>query len=405
MAVKKRRTTQQLERLNATLEQRVEARTRCIKLMQDVAVIANEAGSVEQALARTLERICQYLGWPVGHVHLPDRANPASFVDSGIWWLAAPDRFESFVEAHKGLAFRSGQGMPGRVLETGRFHWSPDLMEDEVFLRRSEAGDAGLKAALCLPVLAGRRVVALLEFFAVEFSQPDEPLVDALAEIGIQLGRVIERTELERQIVQKTVDEQQRIGQELHDSVAQQCTGMAMLAETLRQLLAAENSPHTERAARLVEEIRAAHEQVRRLSHGLMPVEVHSGGLVPALDRLAKVTREVSGVDCRFEREGPLLIQDSATATHLYRIAQEAVQNAVRHGEARHVAIRLEKTPEQISLLIRDDGRGMPTGMADPASAGLRIMRYRAGLVGGLLNIESREGRGVVVNCVIPKRD
>jgi len=131
-------------------------------------------------------------------------------------------------------------------------------------------------------------------------------------------------------------------------------------------------------------------------------VHVEARGLSAALEDLAASTRERSGIPVAFDCPEWVRMPDHATATQLFRIAQEAVSNALRHGQARHVRLALRAAPGGLCLSIRDDGAGMPGRPAEGNGMGLRIMQYRAGLIGGVLQVGPADGGGTVVTCTLP---
>lgn len=221
---------------------------------------------------------------------------------------------------------------------------------------------------------------------------------------------ISERKHLESHVLQIATDEQQRIGQELHDVTGQELTGLSLLAGALverldeqtqtREGVSSSPIPADIRATagRLLDGLTKANEHVHQLSHGIMPVQIDSEGLRAALEELAQSTTCPGKLVCLFSSISTPQLDDTLTATQLYRIAQEAVSNAVRHGGSSLIQISLDQTDSHIVLLIRDNGIGFdvdsprrPRG-AD-SGMGLRIMRYRAGLVGGELQV-LRHGRG-----------
>lgn len=212
---------------------------------------------------------------------------------------------------------------------------------------------------------------------------------------------ITRRKVLEREVLDIAAREQRRIGQELHDSVGQEITGLGLMANVLVRRL---QDRVTERqiAGRLITQLDRVHQQVRALSRGLVPVQVEAKGLWAALDDLAVAASEQSGItvtfDCPEWEEGP----DHATATELFRIAQEAVSNALRHGQPQHVRLSLFVGNDGLHLSVRDNGAGMKDSVDESNGMGLRIMRYRAGLIGGVLHIDPAQGGGTVVTCVLP---
>ena len=171
--------------------------TAFLELLQAVAAAANEAATIEQAMRFCLDRICTHTGWPVGHAHVPAKDGTGDLLSTAIWHLDDPKRFEQFRRATEGLRFAAGVGLPGRVLARGEPAWIVDAVEDPSFPRGEAAAAAGIRAGFAFPVLAGREVVAALEFFTGEAIAPDEPLLKVMANIGAQLGRVVERQRAE----------------------------------------------------------------------------------------------------------------------------------------------------------------------------------------------------------------
>ena len=400
--IEHKRDEEERRRLTETLEQQVEQRTWAIRLMQDVAVIANEADSVNDALRRALERVCSQLGWPVGHAYLRDRDDPRILVSSGIWFLPDPERFALFQEATSGMEIRPGEGLIGRVVATRELQWSPDVMQDPGFERRGDMEGCEIRAAVAFPILVRDEVAGVLEFYACEVAEPDDDLVQGMAQFGVQLGRVIERQRLKEEIAEATAHEHRVIGQELHDTITQEIVGIGMLAEQLRAHLQKLGSPETELAERISKLLRKTNRHVRQISHNQMPVEVDSDGLPEALRMLARNTEELRDVRCRVEGPRSVALNSGSAASHLYRIAQEAVQNAIRHAEATEIVIRLTNRTG-ILLEIRDNGHGM-TEPDQAHGMGLRIMRHRAGLIGAELHIDTQPGDGTTVTCRMPLR-
>src|SRR5262249_32632128 len=155
-------------------------------------------------------------------------------------------------------------------------------------------------------------------------------------------------------------------------------------------------------ARRIVQGAKRALGEVRALSRLLIPVEVHSAGLTSALADLAARIREQVQVDCTFAGDRVAFGPDSLTATHLFRLAQEAVSNALKHGRAKHIEISLQRNKGYIALRIANDGPKARIA-EENRGVGLKVMRYRAGLIGGDLTIESAKSGGAVVTCTVPE--
>jgi two-component system CheB/CheR fusion protein len=190
-----KRVEAELRRLTEALEQQVVQRTGHVKLLQDVAMIANQAESVEAALEAALDRVCRHLDWPVGHVYRPALRDADVFIDTGLWVLHPPEGFRKLVEASRQRTFRRGEGPVGQVVASGTPDWIPDITQYPECLRTENVANLGVHACLLFPVLVGERVVAVLEFFSSRTSAPDVELLGVIAQVGTQLGRVIERAQ------------------------------------------------------------------------------------------------------------------------------------------------------------------------------------------------------------------
>jgi signal transduction histidine kinase len=220
---------------------------------------------------------------------------------------------------------------------------------------------------------------------------------------SVFLRDITDRVTLEKEILEAGEREAQRIARDLHDGLGQLLAGTAHLADTLHKNLTAKFRPEARQSERIFKLIYEAIAQARSLSRGLHPVGSKSDGLMAALDSLAARTKSLFQIFCRFTCKRPVLVADNAVATHLYRIAQEAVSNAIKHGKPKLIEIILTRTPERIALAIKDNGAGMPARPQDNSGMGLRIMRYRAGMMNGSLAIENQVGGGTAVVCAVPR--
>ncbi|MEX0702823.1 MAG: GAF domain-containing protein [Planctomycetales bacterium] len=394
-----------LLRLNETLELRVEQRTGYVKLLQDVAVIANKADTVEEAFAETLDRIRRFMHWPAGHVFVLAEPARDAFVDSGIWSLQSGHRFEELQNASAAHEFLPGIGLVGRILESRRAIWISSLADDPSFTRTAEAAAAGIHGLMAFPILLGEDVVAVFEFFSSEPEPANDALLEVMAHVGTQLSRVVERRKLQAELIDAVWRQQRQFGQELHDCLGQELTGIRMMAESVKWRLESRAAPEAALAEELIGLIREAHHGVRQLSKGLFPVEVFAHGLMSALEELADQVARQCDVDCRFECAEPVDVKGNETATHLFRIAQEAANNAVNHGRAEHIRISLEADDGRVALRVADDGVGIGrTRQGGPEGMGLRIMRYRANVMDAKLTIEPGPQCGTVVTCLVEPR-
>lgn len=234
---------------------------------------------------------------------------------------------------------------------------------------------------------------------------------------------ISERKELQTHVLESAAEEQRRIGRELHDGTGQELTALSLIAGTLLKLIATVPAKETEGhvvrqldeagfvriceiANKLNRKLSEVNRDIHQLSHGIMPVQIDAEALRSALDELAASTNSPPTVSCRFDCPLPVMAASNTTATHLYRIAQEAVNNALRHSQADEICISLCQNDDQIVLEVSDNGVGIDgvdsrlATVRKDRGMGLRTMQYRAGMIGGTLHIERRVTGGTLVRCV-----
>jgi PAS domain S-box-containing protein len=211
---------------------------------------------------------------------------------------------------------------------------------------------------------------------------------------------ITERKRLEAAILDISNSEQRRIGQDLHDGLGQHLTGIAFMTKVLEQRLVEKSLPESADVTKIVKLVNEAIHRTRELARGLLPVLSDSSGLMSALQQFAGEIEDLFQISCRFDCHDPVLIENRNVANHLYRIAQEAVHNAVRHGHAKRIVIRLDGSDcGGGSLYVQDDGCGIACGQPGSSGMGLHIMRYRAGMIGGSLEVKRAGERGTTVAC------
>jgi signal transduction histidine kinase len=213
---------------------------------------------------------------------------------------------------------------------------------------------------------------------------------------------LLERSQkLEREIINISEREQVRIGRDLHDGVCQYLAAIGFSAAMLNRDLERESSSRAWKAGEIANLLQDAAKRTRDLARGLSPVDRDEGGLESALNELASITAKLAGISCSFISVGPVQIHDNARAIHLFRIAQEALNNATKHGHAQAVVIALEAWDGALSLRVSDDGVGLDPTCSKKKGMGLNIMRYRARMLAGTLEIQSNAPTGTVVTCTI----
>jgi PAS domain S-box-containing protein len=211
---------------------------------------------------------------------------------------------------------------------------------------------------------------------------------------------ISERKRLEKTILEISETERRKIGQDLHDGLGQHLTGVAFMGKVLEERLAESLPAEAAEAAKIVKLMNESIKMTRELARGLLPVVSEAHGLMSALERWAAEVCELFHVGCSFECYEPVFVHDEVQAEHLYRMTQEAVTNAIKHGHASSITIRLAVVKGGGVLTIRDNGCGFEVVPKGQSGLGLRIMNYRAKMIGGSLNVQSSRNGGTVVRCL-----
>jgi signal transduction histidine kinase len=212
---------------------------------------------------------------------------------------------------------------------------------------------------------------------------------------------IAERKRLDREIAEVADRERRRLGQDLHDSICQHLTGTALTAQTLREKLATRLAPEVMEADKVVRYIEQGIDLTRNLARGFFSPELEAEGLVVALQSLAENTSERFQIPCRIDSDELVRAPDSTVATQMYRIAQEAVMNVIKHADARQIDIRLARDDESLTLTISDDGLGFPDKLPQPEGLGLRLMSHGAALIGADFQVRRNANRGTSVICKV----
>jgi len=394
-----------LRLLNQTLDESVRDRTRQISFPHDIARTLNEATTWEGALRSLLQRICTTENWQIGYIYLPSESDP-NVLEETIEYLES-DAVSGF---HMKVPRRleRGVGLAGRVLESGKAIW----LNDQPALLRTlpSATDliraVGLQSAIAFPLKIGGEMLAVAELFSTVPNRGGGDLPSLLTDVGAQIGVIIDRERTMSQAAAMVWREQQSLVHTLHDSLGQQLTAVAMLGISLKKRLQSEDGDVAETVEQIARLAQSSTEQIRQLAKGLFPIEVDgdAGGLALALRQLATTTSTLGSINCVVEEKGSSTVRDTRAATELYRIAQEAVTNALKHSNARRVVIRLTGEAGATILSIADDGDGLQIDQEREKGVGFRIMKFRAQSIGASLAIESKPDAGTVVTCVIRDR-
>jgi PAS domain S-box-containing protein len=228
------------------------------------------------------------------------------------------------------------------------------------------------------------------------------PLTDADGQVRggvIVFSDITSRKLLEKQIAEISEREQRRIGQDLHDGLCQQLVSAALTCTVLYEQLAGRQSPEVREVKDLARLLNDSITQARALARGFYPVRLQVEGLASALEELAEGVQSRTGVPCQFTCESPVIIHDQVAGVNLYRIAQEAVNNALKHSRARRIVIDLNAVEEEVTLTVADDGVGFTPARNGGGGMGLHIMSYRARMIGASFDVRRRLNGGTIVSC------
>ena len=383
-----------------------------VQLHKDIAVASNETRNVTETFQYCLRRICNHTGWPVGHLYLVDKNAKPPLVSSTIWHLEDLDQFETFRSISEATAFDPGIGLPGRVLESGKPAWIIDVTQDPNFPRAKLSHNLGVKAGFAFPILIREEVVGIMEFFSEEAAEPEDTLLEIMAHIGAQLGRVIERQRAEeedrssRQQLLKLYhrlemiqeEERTRIAREIHDELAQVLTALKLEISLLKKKLSTQAPTLEKNAAMLLGLVDQTIPAVKELIHDLRPPILDDFGLQETISWQGKEFERRTGIHCDLDLNLMNPEIDSARTTAMFRIFQETLNNVVRHARARNVKVNLEDEANMLTLRVEDDGIGINSKhLLDGNSLGILGMRERAKVWGGQVNFQSESQKGTTV--------
>ena len=244
-----------------------------------------------------------------------------------------------------------------------------------------------------------RMAVFLLVVILFSARKHLQKLVDQRTE---SLRREIrERNRLEKELLEIAEAEQRSIGHDLHDSLGQHLTATALAGKVLAKKLANKSAVEPAAVDHVVTMVEDAIELTRNLARTLHPIGMGADGLVDALQNLSANLSKAFNVSCRLQHSGAVVLGDPNASIHLYRIAQEAASNAIRHGRARNIVISLDATSKSVMLSVTDDGSGLPADARSKNGIGLRIMDYRAGIIGATFDIQNLPSGGTRAVCVL----
>lgn len=390
----------ELEASYARLEQRLTARTRELRALNAIAGVISHADELRPVLQVALDETLAVMGLVAGGVYLLDEES---------------ERLS--LAAHKGLDralakgiddLALGEGFSGEAAANGRPVLAPDLAEDTRLTRRVvlESGFHGLG---CFPISASGRVLGTLFVLAREVREFLPEDVELLTSIGHQMGVAVENARLLKQVQASAAEEErQRLARELHDAVTQTLFSASLTAEVLPQVWEKDEALGRLRLSELRDLSRGALAEMRALLLELRPAVLEASPLPDLLRQLVEATRGRAQLDTTLTVEGapPADGLPGDVQVCLYRIAQEAINNIIKHAEATKVEVQLAFGAAGVLLEVSDDGKGMDLGVLDGErradSFGLSIMRERAEKIGADLQVRSGVGAGTKITVFAP---
>jgi len=376
------------------LEERVAARTRELSALYDVTAVASASLNLETVMEQSVDRVLEVMGCEIGAIHLLDEAEGQVYLTS---WRNVPAEIIPEIQR-----MPLGSGVAGRVIEQGSPLVVPAMSNDPDAVPAAQRL-LGEQVYVGAPMRAKGQVLGVLSVIGEAGRQFNAEEVALLASIADQVGVAVENARLYQQAEQLAImEERQRLARELHDSVTQSLYSTNLMAETGRRAAEAGDLPAIEQVlGRLGQVTHEALKEMRLLIYELRPLSLEREGLVGALQQRLDAVEGRAGVETRLLVEGQVNLTEPAEGA-LFRIGQEALNNALKHAAATSVLVRIRAGGETLTLEVIDNGRGFdPRAAARAGGIGLITMRERAEKLGGKLEILSRPGEGTQVRVTV----
>ncbi len=402
-----------LEKANKQIEEE----SGYVELSRDIALFTNLSRSLNEAIEYSLRKICNFTGWPVGHLFLLGEDNQTLF-PAGIWFLENEKKFKNFQEVTKKSSLEPGEGLPGRVMADGKSHFIFDLQSDLNFPRAGKPDEIEVASGLGFPIMIEDRTVGVMEFFSSDHVKPSKRLMEVMDSIGVLLGRILERTRAEtakeknnnhlRQLYKRLdsirEEESGRIAREVHDNLGQVLTTLKIELSLLENMLP-EKTPAVEESIRMMFSLIEKNiEVVKRISKELRPPVLDSLGIVEAISWQGTTFQEKTGIKFFLSDQTLKCNLDIKRSTTFFRIFQECLTNILRHAEASEVHVDFYEEGESLIMLVRDNGKGINGHEVNSStSLGLLGMKERAQIWGGGLTVFGESNQGTTVKIKIPK--
>jgi len=414
---RERRARQEAEAIAERGTRLLYERAQGMQLLYTIADASSRATSVEAAIQVALDALCAYTGWPVGHAFTVTKNAPYPLVSMKLWHLDNAELFAVFREASDNISFQPGEGLPGRVLASGESVWVRDVTEESNFPRGQVAREAGLRGAFAIPVLVGNNVVAVLEFFAREFAQPDQNWLDVAAQVGTQVGRTFERE------ARHEADRANRAKSEFLSRMSHELRTPLNAILGFGQLLELEDiSPEQRDSVRHI--LKGGRHLLDLVNEVLNISRIESGHMhfSPEAVHLGDVIRETVDLirPLAAQRNIPVIgpstnVDDRHVLADRQRLKQlllNLLSNAVKYNrEGGSVNVECTETGGLIRLNVHDTGTGIPAhklqrlfrpferlgaeqGTVEGTGLGLALSKRLAELMGARIGVETALGKG-----------
>lgn len=408
-----------------------------VQLLHDVSSAANEAETFEQAIQICLNRICSLTGWAIGHLFLPTTDLPPNLISTNIWFLDDSEGMKKFRKATEGITINYGEELAGRVLATGEHTWVRDITKNTLFQQGRFSEDMGIASGFAFPVLIGKEVVGVMEFFSTQPVPPDQRLLDVVVHIGTQLGRVVERQRSEDEIIQakEKAEEAQREANHANQTKSDFLANMSHEIRTPMNAIIGMSDMLTETSLnpeqkQLVDVSRGAGENLLSLIDDILDLSKIEAGQIE-LDDIdfnprALLEKTIEILDLKSQEKGLTLNYHIAPeipnllngdSHRLRQVLTNLTGNAIKFTEQGEILVRVDKDPQSencwgLMFSVTDTGVGIPEeklesiftsfSQADSSTTrkyggtglGLTICKRMVELMGGNIWADSHDGKG-----------
>lgn len=395
--------------------EKLKTQTGFVRLNRDISWIANMADTLESGVRQSLQKICEFTDWQVGHLYLPDN-NGESLLPTNVWYFDNEGKFKTFRDITHRSPLSPGEGLPGRVLIEGKPQFINDLKNDPNFPRGALSKEIGVFSGFGFPIFIEKQAVGVMEFFSTKPMEFEEGFTEVMENIGVLLGRLVERSRADeekrkysdhlRKLYHRLdfarEEESKRIAREIHDNLGQLLTAMKIELALLNNKLL-EKEGKTEESIQLMFDLIDKNIQVvREISQDLRPPVLDALSFCEAVGWQGRQFEEKTGVKFNLSTSPSVINVDLKKSSALYRIFQECLTNIARHSRASEVNVDIIDEGNYILMRVDDNGVGIAREkIRSVDSIGLLGMRERAQVWGGDVMITGVENEGTTVTIKI----